>query len=45
MVDGAVPDLGDRLSQVLFLVEVQLSVPPPLLLILTDAPEGHPREL
>jgi hypothetical protein len=33
MVDGAVPYLGDLLSQVALLVDVQLRVPPPVLLM------------
>jgi hypothetical protein len=45
MVDGAVPDLGYLLSQVALLLDVQLSVPPPLLLMVTLPPEGHPRVL
>ncbi len=42
-VDGAVPDFGDRLSQVALLVDVQLSVPPPVLLMVTDVLEPHGR--
>ena len=36
MVEGAVPDLGDFLIQVALLVDVQLRVPPPVLLMDKD---------
>ena len=45
MVDGAVPDLGETLSQGALVVDLHLSVPPPELRMVTNAPEGHPREL
>jgi hypothetical protein len=35
MVDGAVPDVGDLLSQGALVVDVHLSVPPPVLLMVT----------
>ena len=45
MVDGAVPEVGDILSQGALVVAVHLSVPPPALVMVTDPPEGHPRVL
>jgi hypothetical protein len=33
MADGAVPDFGEILSQVAFLLAAQLRVPPPVLLM------------
>jgi hypothetical protein len=45
MVDGAVPEVGEVLSQGALVVDVHLSVPPPVLLMVTDPPEGHPRTL
>jgi hypothetical protein len=33
IVDGAIPEFGEILSQVALLVAVQLSVPPPVLLM------------
>ncbi len=36
IVDGAVPDIGDLLSQVALLLEAQLSAPPPLFVMLRD---------
>jgi hypothetical protein len=44
-VDGAVPDAGDVLSQGALVVAVHLRVPPPVLLMVTDPSEGHPRVL
>jgi len=41
MVEGAVPYLGDRLIQVALLVDVQLRVPPPVLLMDKDPYEGQ----
>ena len=43
MVEGAVSDLGDRLSQAPLLVVVQLRVPPPVLLIPTNLPPPQGR--
>jgi hypothetical protein len=45
MVDGAVPYAGDLLSQVALLVEVHLSVPPPVLLMDRYALDPHERVL
>ena len=33
MIEGAVPYLGDRLIQVALLVDVQLRIPPPVLVM------------
>ena len=41
MVEGAVPYVGDLLIQVALLVDVQLRVPPPVLLMDKDAYEGR----
>jgi len=41
MVEGAVPYLGDLLIQVALLVDVQLRVPPPVLLMDKDPYEGQ----
>jgi hypothetical protein len=35
IVEGAVPETGDLLNQVLLLADVQVSVPPPVLLMPT----------
>jgi hypothetical protein len=45
MVDGAVPEVGDLLSQGALVVDVHFSVPPPALVMVTGPPEGHPRVL
>ena len=41
MVEGAVPYLGDLLIQVALLVDVQLRIPPPVLLMEKDPDEGQ----
>ena len=47
MTEGAVPYLGDRLIQVALLVDVQLRIPPPVLLMDKDSDDGQqkPRTL